>query len=112
MRKCSSAKFSTLMPCFRRNLPSIRWKRKTRTAEDGEISEETAGPTIRDDDEVEDEDDIDGEDGDGEKKKDDDDEEEDNTLSLAQMEAALKPEALETFARITSLFKKVREASG
>ena len=32
--------------------------------------------------------------------------EEDNTLSLAQMEAALKPEALERFARITDLFKK------
>ncbi len=75
----------------------------------GEISEETAGPTIRDDDEDEDEDDIDGdedEDGEGGSKKKDDDEEEDNTLSLAQMEAALKPEALETFARITSLFKK------
>ncbi|MGB3377578.1 RNA polymerase sigma factor RpoD [Allopontixanthobacter sediminis] len=78
--------------------------------DDGEISEETAGPTIRDDDEDEDEEDIDGndddEDGEGRAKKREDDEEEDNTLSLAQMEAALKPEALETFARITSLFKK------
>lgn len=77
--------------------------------DDGEISEETAGPTIREDDEDEDEEDIDGdddEDGEGRAKKRDDDEEEDNTLSLAQMEAALKPEALETFARITSLFKK------
>ncbi len=78
----------------------------------GEISEETAGPTIReDDDDDDDEEDIDGddddEDGEGRAKKSrDDDEEEDNTLSLAQMEAALKPEALETFARITSLFKK------
>ena len=34
------------------------------------------------------------------------DEEEDNTLSLAQMEAQLKPEALERFASITDLFKK------
>ena len=33
-------------------------------------------------------------------------EEEDNTLSLAQMEEALKPGALEKFATITSLFKK------
>ena len=78
--------------------------------DDGEISEETAGPTIRDDDEDEDEEDIDGNDddevGEGRAKKREDDEEEDNTLSLAQMEAALKPEALETFARITSLFKK------
>ncbi|MFL0356709.1 RNA polymerase sigma factor RpoD [Erythrobacter sp. GH1-10] len=74
--------------------------------DDGEISEETAGPTIRDDDEVEDHEDED-EDGDGEggSSKKDDDEEEDNTLSLAQMEAALKPEAIERFARITKLFK-------
>ena len=75
----------------------------------GEISEETAGPTIRDDDDDDDDDDSgddDDEDGEGSSKKKDDDEEEDNTLSLAQMEAALKPEALETFARITSLFKK------
>ncbi len=75
----------------------------------GEISEETAGPTIRDDDDDDDDEDDSGsddEDGEEGSKKKDDDEEEDNTLSLAQMEAALKPEALETFARITSLFKK------
>ena len=35
-----------------------------------------------------------------------DDEEEDNTMSLAQMEAALKPDAIERFARITDLFGK------
>ena len=74
--------------------------------DDGEISEETAGPTIRDDDEDDDEDE-DGEEGeDGEGRKRDDDEEEDNTMSLAQMEAALKPDAIERFARITDLFKK------
>src|SRR5205085_1131150 len=33
-------------------------------------------------------------------------EDEDNTLSLAQMEEQLKPQALEKFATITSLFKK------
>ncbi len=71
--------------------------------DDGEISEETAGPTIRDDDEDDDEDEE-GEDGEGRKR--DDDEEEDNTMSLAQMEAALKPDAIERFARITDLFKK------
>jgi len=83
--------------------------------DDGEISEETAGPTIRDDDEDDDDDDSDSDDEDGEegsKNKDDDEEEEDNTLSLAQMEAALKPEALETFARITSLFKKFEKIQG
>jgi len=75
--------------------------------DDGEISEATAGPTIREDDEVEEEPeerDEDDEDGEGRPKREEDDEE-DNTLSLAQMEAALKPEALERFARITKLFK-------
>ena len=71
----------------------------------GEISEETAGPTIRDDDEDEDGDEAgEGEEGEGGKKE--EEEEEDNTMSLAQMEAALKPDAIERFARITSLFKK------
>ncbi len=74
--------------------------------EDGEISEETAGPTIVDDEEDDDEesDDEDGEEGSS--KKDDDDDDEDNTMSLAQMEAALKPDAIERFARITDLFRK------
>jgi RNA polymerase primary sigma factor len=73
----------------------------------GEISEETAGPTIRDDDEVDDHEDEDSEDGEeGSSKRREDEEEEDNTMSLAQMEAALKPDAIERFARITSLFKK------
>ncbi len=75
--------------------------------DDGEISEETAGPTIRDDDDDDDDDEEDGEEGEeGEGRKRDDDDEEDNTMSLAQMEAALKPDALERFARITDLFKK------
>ncbi|QZH74747.1 MAG: RNA polymerase sigma factor RpoD [Erythrobacter sp.] len=76
---------------------------------DGEISEATAGPTIRDDDEVEDAEEEADEDEDGEpkaRKREDDEDEEDNTMSLAQMEAALKPDALERFARITDLFKK------
>src|SRR4029077_1863219 len=41
-----------------------------------------------------------------------DDEDEDNTLSLAQMEEQLKPQALEKFAAITGLYKvfsKVQE---
>ena len=73
--------------------------------DDGEISEETAGPTIRDDDE-DDDSDEDGEDGEEGSSKSDDDEDEDNTMSLAQMEAALKPDAIERFARITDLFGK------
>ncbi|WP_374405604.1 RNA polymerase sigma factor RpoD [Pelagerythrobacter sp.] len=76
--------------------------------DDGEISEETAGPSIREDDEVEDEEDSDDEEGEdgGSSKRREDDDEEDNTMSLAQMEAALKPDALERFARITDLFRK------
>ncbi|MCJ7422322.1 RNA polymerase sigma factor RpoD [Sphingomicrobium astaxanthinifaciens] len=77
--------------------------------DDGEISEKNAGPTI-----AEDEDEDDGEAGDGEDgeaggdaaRKRREEEEEDNTLSLAQMEEALKPTALEKFAEITAVFKK------
>src|SRR5690606_3228259 len=76
----------------------------------GEISEATAGPTIRDDDEVEDHvDEDEDEDAGGEgasSRRREEEDEEDNTMSLAQMEAALKPDALERFARITDLFKK------
>jgi len=82
--------------------------------DDGEISEETAGPTIRDDEDDDDSDsDGDDEDGDGESKSSrDDDDDEDNTMSLAQMEAALKPDALERFARITDLFRKFEKLQG
>ncbi len=73
--------------------------------DDGEISEETAGPSIRDDDDSDDDSDEDEDGEEGSSKKDDEDEE-DNTMSLAQMEAALKPDALERFERITQLFKK------
>ncbi|RJX66906.1 RNA polymerase sigma factor RpoD [Tsuneonella suprasediminis] len=75
--------------------------------DDGEISEETAGPTIRDDDDEDEDADADDEDGEeGSSKRREEEDDEDNTLSLAQMEAALKPDALERFARITDLFKK------
>ncbi|MEP6092150.1 MAG: RNA polymerase sigma factor RpoD [Erythrobacter sp.] len=87
--------------------PPDKMEQENEEAENGgEISEETAGPTIRDDDgEVEDhkEEGEEGEEGEGAKKE--EEEEEDNTLSLAQMEAALKPDAIERFARITKLFK-------
>ncbi len=76
--------------------------------DNGEISEATAGHTIREDDEVEEEEEADSDDEDGEStpRKREEEDEEDNTMSLAQMEAALKPDALERFARITGLFKK------
>ncbi|MBC2664768.1 RNA polymerase sigma factor RpoD [Novosphingobium flavum] len=76
---------------------------------DGEISEATAGPSFKDEDEVEEEESADEEDEDGVERRarrPAEDEEEDNTLSLAQMEAALKPAALERFAEITDLFRQ------
>jgi RNA polymerase primary sigma factor len=80
-------------------------------SDDNEISEKTAGPSYKEEEDEEEEEeassdeDEDGESGERRSRQSDDDEE-DNTLSLAQMEAALKPEALEKFAEITSLFKK------
>jgi RNA polymerase primary sigma factor len=76
--------------------------------EEAEISEATAGPTFKEEEEPEEEEADSDEDEDGEPRtrRVEEEEEEDNTLSLAQMEAQLKPEALETFARITDLFKK------
>ncbi len=80
--------------------------------DDGEISEKTAGPSFKDDDEVEDEESADDENDDEAElterrtKRVVEEDEEDNTLSLAQMEEALKPDALEKFALITSVFKK------
>ena len=76
--------------------------------EGNEITEETAGPSFKEEEEVEEEPEtIEDEDGNvTERKRPVEEEEEDNTLSLAQMEEALKPDALEKFATITSLFKK------
>ncbi|MBU0555534.1 MAG: RNA polymerase sigma factor RpoD [Alphaproteobacteria bacterium] len=78
--------------------------------DDGEISEKTAGPSFKDEDEVKDEPEADGDDEDSmvERRtaRQDDDDEEDNTLSLAAMEELLKPAALEKFANITQLYAK------
>ncbi len=75
--------------------------------DNGEISEETAGPSYKEDDDLEEEDEnSEGEDGEGGSRRREEEDEDDNTLSLAQMEAALKPEALEKFDRITKLFRK------
>jgi RNA polymerase primary sigma factor len=75
---------------------------------DGEITEATAGPTYKEEEEVEEEPAAEDEDEDGVErraKRPAEEEEEDNTLSLAQMEAALKPEAIERFAQITEMFR-------
>ena len=82
---------------------------------DGEISESVAGPSYKEEEEVEDEPAADGEDEDGIERRarpPAEDEEEDNTLSLAQMEAQLKPEALEKFAHITELFAAFEKIQG
>ena len=76
---------------------------------DGEISEATAGPSYKEEDDIEEEESADDEDEDGierRARRPVEEEEEDNTLSLAQMEAQLKPQALEKFAEITALFRK------
>ncbi|MFY8151421.1 MAG: RNA polymerase sigma factor RpoD, partial [Hyphomicrobiales bacterium] len=83
--------------------------------DDGEISEKTAGPSFKDEDEVEEV--TDSEDEEDElterrTRRPEEDDEEDNTLSLAQMEAQLKPAALEKFAQITALFRKFEKIQG
>jgi RNA polymerase primary sigma factor len=77
--------------------------------EGGEISEKTAGPSYKEEEEPEE---VSADEEDEESMTErrtprpSDDEEEDNTLSLAQMEEQLKPLALEKFATITSLYKR------
>jgi RNA polymerase primary sigma factor len=79
---------------------------------EGEISEKVAGPTIKEEEEVEDEPEAKSEDDEDDmverraRPQESTDDDEDNTLSLAQMEETLKPQALEKFAEITSIFKK------
>ena len=76
---------------------------------DGEITESAAGPTFKEEEEPEEEEAESDEDEDGierRARRPVEEEEEDNTLSLAQMEAQLKPEALEKFALITDLFRQ------
>lgn len=82
-------------------------------SEDGEeaepeISEATAGPTFKEEEDIEEEETADDEDDELRERRarPAEEEEEDNTLSLAQMEAQLKPAALERFAEITSLFRQ------
>ncbi len=75
-----------------------------------EISEATAAPAFKQEEDVEEEPVVDEDEdevgGEPRTRRPVEEEEEDNTLSLAQMEAQLKPEALAKFAAITRLFKK------
>jgi len=76
----------------------------------GEISEATAGPSYKEEDDIEEEEEESSEDDEDNverrTRRPVEEDDEDNTLSLAQMEAALKPDALEKFANITALFRK------
>jgi RNA polymerase primary sigma factor len=76
--------------------------------DDGEISEKNAGPSFKEEEEPEEASSDDDEDSMTERRtpRPSDDDEEDNTLSLAQMEETLKPQALEKFANITAIYKK------
>ncbi len=76
---------------------------------DGDISETTTGPTFKEDDEPEEaaaEEDEEDSLVERRTRRPVDDDDDDNTLSLAQMEEALKPQALAKFAKITEIFKK------
>jgi len=76
--------------------------------DNGEISEKAAGPSFKEEDEPEEVQSADeDEDSMTERRapRPSDDDDEDNTLSLAQMEEQLKPQALERFAAITALYQ-------
>jgi RNA polymerase primary sigma factor len=83
---------------------------------EGEISEKVAGPSIKEEEEVEDEPEAPSDDDEDmverRARPQAEEEDEDNTLSLAQMEETLKPQALEKFAEITSIFKKFSKVQG
>ncbi|MEO7365294.1 MAG: sigma-70 factor domain-containing protein, partial [Sphingomicrobium sp.] len=79
--------------------------------EEGEITAAAAGTTFKEEEEPEEEPAAVDEDEENLIERRNvprpvDDDDEDNTLSLAQMEEQLKPQALEKFASITSLYKK------
>jgi len=83
--------------------------------ENGEITEATAGPAFKEEEEVEEvteEEDEDGNIVQRPARPAFEEEEEDNTLSLAQMEETLKPQALERFAKITDLYKQFSKLQG
>lgn len=85
-------------------------------AEGEEISEKTAGPSYKEEEEVEEAPAEEDEDEENllerRARPQFEEEDEDNTLSLAQMEETLKPQALERFARITDLYKKFAKIQG
>jgi RNA polymerase primary sigma factor len=84
-------------------------------SEDADISEKTAGPSFKEEEEVEEVTEEEDEDGNIVQRPAApafEEEDEDNTLSLAQMEETLKPQALERFAAITDLYKQFSRLQG
>jgi RNA polymerase primary sigma factor len=79
-------------------------------AGEDEISEKTAGPSYKEEEDIEEVEEQPDEDEESlvERRapRPAEEDDEDNTLSLAAMEELLKPSALEKFANITSVFKK------
>jgi RNA polymerase primary sigma factor len=75
---------------------------------EGEVTAAAAGPVLKEEEEPEEAAPADDEDELTERRapKPAEEEEEDNTLSLAQMEETLKPQALERFAAITDHYRK------
>ena len=90
--------------------PSAEQVAASEEDDSGEISEAAAGPSFKEEADVKEEAPVAEEDEDDltERRapRPSDDEDEDNTLSLAQMEEQLKPQALEAFANITAIYKK------
>lgn len=85
--------------------PSAEQVEAAEDDEGDEINEKSTGPTFKEEEEPEEES-SDDEDGERRGPRNSDDEEEDNTLSLAQMEETLKPQALEKFANITAIYEQ------
>jgi len=82
--------------------------------EDGEISEKNAGPSFKEEEEPEEAPADEDEESMTERRapRPTEDDDEDNTLSLAQMEETLKPQALEKFATITELYRRFAKVQG
>jgi len=78
----------------------------------GEISETTAGPSLKDDTAQDANDEEVDEEGNPVGAGTEGEDDEDNSLSVAQLEAALMPEALEMFAVITDLFRQFQKVQG
>ncbi|MGF1550313.1 MAG: RNA polymerase sigma factor RpoD [Sphingomonadaceae bacterium] len=89
--------------------PTPEQVEKAEEDDSADISEKTAGPSFKEEDEVEEEEAPQDEEADlveRRTRRPVEEDDEDNTLSLAQMEEALKPQALDKFATIAALFKK------